>query len=910
MQLLARFRPLSVLVTRTALTIATLGLLGSFATSTAHAQQNWRWANSLPASVQWKDVAFGNGLYVAVGLDATIATSPDATNWTIRRVGTAQMTLNGVEFANGQFIAVGQSSPTRLGAALIMTSPDGLTWTINDIIAESISAQLLDVTYGDGTWVAVGFGGARALTSPDGRTWTQRTLPGFAVPAKIAYGNGRFVAPASNNTAFTSTDGTTWTSVTVTSTTNTIVQGVAFGSGKFVLVGRDSNFNAAAFTSTDGTTWTPSATIAGSGGGTGFLSVGASTAGFVAAGGNLVYSSIDGVTWTARTSALPSAPRQLGPITEGVSGATFSGTQFFVLGNYGSITTSLDGTAWARRSTGTVADLGGLIHDGTRWVATGSGGTVLTSTEGTAWTQLTTGSSADFNRLAFNGTRYVTVGFNGIYHSTNLTTWTAVAGTTSDRWTALAYGNGRFIACNSATLLGTRISTDGVTWTAATGLPAGTGGNTTTLLFANNQFVMLTAGFGTTPSRVLTSPDGTAWTNRTPSDLPAGIGLESIAYGNGRFVILPGNRTSYTSTDAVTWTTNSLPSAFSLTRVTFLGNQFVARSSEIGARAYVSSDGANWTPLENSLSPGIVLAQALAVGNTVVAVANSGTILRGDLAAAPVPSAAGRLINLSVLTDIATAGDSFTLGYVVGGPGTTGTKPLVIRAAGPSLGALGVPGTLDDPKLETFAGSTSTGINDNWGGSAPLTAALAAVGAFAYTGPTSRDAAVAANITTRDNSVAVSASGNGTGTVIAEIYDATPAASFTATTPRLLNVSVRKHLGTGLTAGFVLGGGSPTKVLIRAVGPGLAAFGVEGTVVDPQLTLFNSSSARIDSNDNWGGAAALTAAFNSVGAFALPGATSRDAALLVTLPPGGYSVQVTGVGNTTGTALVEVYEVP
>ena len=112
----------------------------------------------------------------------------------------------------------------------------------------------------------------------------------------------------------------------------------------------------------------------------------------------------------------------------------------------------------------------------------------------------------------------------------------------------------------------------------------------------------------------------------------------------------------------------------------------------------------------------------------------------------------GRLINLSVLTDIATAGDDFTLGYVVGGSGSLGAKPLVIRAAGPSLGAFGVPGTLDDPKLELFARSTKTSENDNWGGSPQLTAALAAVGAFAYTGPASKDAATTASITTRDNS--------------------------------------------------------------------------------------------------------------------------------------------------------------
>jgi hypothetical protein len=269
----------------------------------------------------------------------------------------------------------------------------------------------------------------------------------------------------------------------------------------------------------------------------------------------------------------------------------------------------------------------------------------------------------------------------------------------------------------------------------------------------------------------------------------------------------------------------------------------------------------------------------------------------------------GRLINLSVLTDIATAGDDFTLGYVVGGNSTSGAKPLVIRAAGPSLGALGVPGTLDDPKLELFAGSTKSSENDNWGGSPQLTTALAAVGAFAYTGPTSKDAATTASITTRDNSVRVSAAGSGTGAVIAEIYDATPAASFTTATPRLINVSVRKHLGSGLTMGFVVGGATPAKVLVRGIGPTLGAFGVPGTVVDPQLTLFNSSSVKIGENNDWAGTAELTAAFANVGAFALP-ATSKDAALLVTLAPGNYTAQVNGVNGTTGVALVEVYEVP
>lgn len=267
-----------------------------------------------------------------------------------------------------------------------------------------------------------------------------------------------------------------------------------------------------------------------------------------------------------------------------------------------------------------------------------------------------------------------------------------------------------------------------------------------------------------------------------------------------------------------------------------------------------------------------------------------------------------RLINLSVRTNIPTSGDSFTLGYVVGGSGTSGPKPLVVRAAGPSLSVFGIGDALADPKLELFTGSAASGQNDDWGGGADVAGAMVAVGAFPFTSATSRDSAVLTNITARDNSVRVSANGAGTGTVIAEIYDASPSATFSASTPRLINVSVRKHLGTGLTVGFVVGGFGTKSVLVRAIGPALGAFGVEGVVADPQLTVFNNSNQVVATNDNWNGVAALSAAFTQVGAFPLP-PTSRDAAVVTTLSPGSYTVQVSGVGNTTGVALVEVYEV-
>jgi len=269
----------------------------------------------------------------------------------------------------------------------------------------------------------------------------------------------------------------------------------------------------------------------------------------------------------------------------------------------------------------------------------------------------------------------------------------------------------------------------------------------------------------------------------------------------------------------------------------------------------------------------------------------------------------GRLVNLSLLTELA-AGESFTLGFVVGGTGTTGSKPLLVRAAGPSLGQLGVSNSHADPKLELFVGPAKVGENDNWGGSSAVAGAFLQVGAFAYSGASSRDAAVFdAAVAAGNNSVIVSGVGNAAGTVIAELYDASPSATAGQATPRLVNVSVLKSIGSGLTAGFVLGGGSNRGVLVRAIGPTLKKiFGVAGTDDDPRLTLF-SGETKIASNNDWGGQASLKAAFTSVGAFALPDG-SNDAALVATLPPGNYTVQVAGEKAAGGIVLVEIYELP
>jgi hypothetical protein len=272
----------------------------------------------------------------------------------------------------------------------------------------------------------------------------------------------------------------------------------------------------------------------------------------------------------------------------------------------------------------------------------------------------------------------------------------------------------------------------------------------------------------------------------------------------------------------------------------------------------------------------------------------------------------GRLTNLAVRTSAGTDAQTLIVGFAISGAGTGGTKPVLLRGVGPTLDVFPVPGFLADPKLELFDGSqVKMNENDDWGGSAQISSVGEQVGAFALRSNTSKDAALYnASFSPGRYSTWITGNNGTTGIALAEIYDATPAASYTAATPRLINVSARSQVGTGddvLIAGFTISGQSRT-VLIRAVGATLASFGVEGALANPKLELFQEQTMIVE-NDDWGGAAALSATFDSVGAFGLP-AASTDAVLLVKLDPGGYTAKVSGVGNTTGVALVEVYDVP
>lgn len=265
----------------------------------------------------------------------------------------------------------------------------------------------------------------------------------------------------------------------------------------------------------------------------------------------------------------------------------------------------------------------------------------------------------------------------------------------------------------------------------------------------------------------------------------------------------------------------------------------------------------------------------------------------------------GTVSNFSVRSAVGTGAQTFIVGFASSGGEA---ETLLLRGIGPGLGPLGVLNALPDPRLDLYRGNFRLAENDNWSADSGAADIAARFRAFPLA-PNSRDAALVlhelpANVYTAH----LTAATPGTGVALIELFAGTGASGL----PRsLLNVSARTQVGTGeniLIAGFVISGDTDRTVLIRAAGPALNAFNVTGALADPKLTLF-SGNVPIAENDNWRTSPEFVDLSRATGAFDFV-ARSRDAVLLLTLPPGLYTAQISGLNNTAGIALVEVYTLP
>jgi hypothetical protein len=258
----------------------------------------------------------------------------------------------------------------------------------------------------------------------------------------------------------------------------------------------------------------------------------------------------------------------------------------------------------------------------------------------------------------------------------------------------------------------------------------------------------------------------------------------------------------------------------------------------------------------------------------------------------PTPS---QLLNIATRLRVQTGENVLIGGFIITG---TDAKKVIIRAIGPSLSSF-FSNFLANPTLELFQGNTTLDTNDDW------IERRAEIEATGLQPSNDFESAIVRTLTPGAYTAIVRGEGNTAGIGLVEVYDLDQ-----ATNSKLANIATRGFVETGndvMIGGLIVGpaGGANAKVVVRAIGPTLANFQINGALQDPTLDLVNASGAVIRSNNNWRQGSQEAELI----ALGLQPGDNRESALVETVGPGNYTAIVRGVGNTTGVALVEVYDV-
>ncbi len=455
------------------------------------------------------------------------------------------------------------------------------------------------------------------------------------------------------------------------------------------------------------------------------------------------------------------------------------------------------------------------------------------------------------------------------------------------------------------------------------------------------QSVGATDGRGTSGKVVYVSGSGTTalkfvYRVRKEDRAPAGIQLgTTIELPAGAEIRAAGGQLLEAAARTLPWPQNPLPG------VTMLGSAQDGHPAKGTGPVIVLKPGKGAIvgqpiALPSTTESGTAIRWVLVSGNAtldgnILTARNKGAIVLRAVAdgAGPDPAAPAaevtvaayemrkdRLVNLSSRLRVSggDANRAAIAGFVVTG---AGEKSVLIRAIGPGLRSFGLRDALARLRLEVRddAGKLVASSGAGRAGESAVDAARR-VGAFELA-PGGGDAALLLSLAPGAYTAQVVAEGSGI--TLVEVYDAGQSGQPAA--EQLGNISTRGFVDTEdgqLVAGFVVGGEAPKQVLIRGIGPALAQFGVANALADPRLSLHaTGSGAVLAGNDDWetsladtdASAASIRLANQATGAFPLPPG-SKDAAILVTLPPGSYSAVMSGAGGTTGVGLVEVYEVP
>ncbi len=265
----------------------------------------------------------------------------------------------------------------------------------------------------------------------------------------------------------------------------------------------------------------------------------------------------------------------------------------------------------------------------------------------------------------------------------------------------------------------------------------------------------------------------------------------------------------------------------------------------------------------------------------------------------PTPIPGSQAINLSTRMRVQPGENVGIGGFIITG---TAPKHVLLRAIGPSLTQFGVPNVLADPVLELHGpGTFATITNDNWRDNPAQEAAILATGIQ----PTNNlEAAIDTTLNPGAYTAIVSGKNNTSGVALIEVYDLSQ-----AVLAKLANISTRAFISTGdniVIAGFTLGNQSGNaRVVVRGLGPSLAAVGVANALADPMLELRDSNGALLISDNDWQDNSTQAAELTAAG---LAPTNNLESAIAAALPPGLYTALLSGMNNSSGIGLVEVYD--
>jgi outer membrane protein assembly factor BamB len=265
----------------------------------------------------------------------------------------------------------------------------------------------------------------------------------------------------------------------------------------------------------------------------------------------------------------------------------------------------------------------------------------------------------------------------------------------------------------------------------------------------------------------------------------------------------------------------------------------------------------------------------------------------------PTPTPASQAVNLSTRMFVQAGDNAGIGGFIISG---TAPKHVLVRAIGPSLTQFGVTNALADPVLELHGPAPFATINnDNWQDD-PVQAAL--ISATGLAPSNNLEAAIDATLNPGAYTAVARGKNNAVGVGLIEVFDLSQ-----AVLAKLANISTRAFINTGdniVIAGFILGGNSGNdRVVVRGIGPSLAAFGVTNALADPTLELRDSNGAVLFQNNDWQSDPAQAAELTAAG---LAPSNPLESGIAAALPPGLYTALLAGLNNGTGVGLVEVYD--